>query len=106
MKNIAWFVKQSILLDFKFFKVSDWNFFKKINFLILKYFLIFKHFLKKFELGKDFCWFDSKKIYYDSRYGLAGYQSILSRHQNLIKLAGIHNPTIIIDIGANVGFFF
>ena len=105
MKNIFWFVKQSIILDFKFFKVSDWSVLKKINFFILKYFLMFKHFLKRFELSEDFCWFDNKKIYYDSRFGLAGYQSILSRHQNLIKLAGIHNPGTIIDIGANVGFF-
>lgn len=105
MKKIIWFIKQSIILDFKFFKVSDWSIFKKINFLILKYFLIFKHSLKKFELSEDFCWFDNKKIYYDVKFGLAGYQSILSRHQNLIKLAGIHNPSTIIDIGANVGFF-
>jgi len=105
MKNIRWFVKQSIILDFKFLKVSDWSIFKKINFLILKYFLIFKHFFKKFELGENFCWFNKKRIYYDTRFGLADYQSILSRHQNLIKLAGIHDPDIIIDIGANVGFF-
>jgi len=105
MKNILWFVKQSIILDFKFLKVSDWSVFKKINFLILKYFLIFKHFFKRFKLGKDFCWFDKKRIYYGTRFGLADYQSILGRHQNLIKLAGIHNPGTIIDIGANVGFF-
>lgn len=105
MKKMFWFIKQSIILDIKFLRVSRWGFLKKSNFLILKYFLIFKHLLKKFELGKDFCWFDNKKIYYDSRFGIAGYQSILSRHQNLIKLAGIHNPGTIIDIGANVGFF-
>lgn len=105
MKKMFWFIKQSIILDIKFLRVSRWGFLKKSNFLILKYFLIFKHLLKKFELGKDFCWFDNKKIYYDSRFGIAGYQSILSRHQNLIKLAGIRNPGTIIDIGANVGFF-
>lgn len=49
--NIFWFIKQSIVLDFKFLEVSDWNILKKINFLILKYFLISKHFFKKFELG-------------------------------------------------------
>jgi len=105
MKKMFWFIKQSIILDIKFLRVSRWGFLKKSNFLILKYFLIFKHLLKKFELGKDFCWFNNKKIYYDSRFGIAGYQSILSRHQNLIKLAGIRNPGTIIDIGANVGFF-
>ncbi len=100
-----WFIKQSIILDIKFLRVSRWGFLKKSNFLILKYFLIFKHLLKKFELGKDFCWFNNKKIYYDSRFGIAGYQRMLSTHQKLIKLAGIRNPGTIIDIGANVGFF-
>jgi FkbM family methyltransferase len=99
MKKIIWFVKQSIILDIKFLKVSDWDFFKKINFLILKYFF------KKFNLGEDFCYFSNKRIYYDTRFGLAGYQSILSRHQNLIKLARIHTTNTIVDIGANVGFF-
>jgi len=102
---MCWFVKQSLILDLKFFKVSSWNIFKKINFIILKYFLIIRHFFKKFKLGEDYCYFDNKKIYYDSRYGLADYQSLLSRHQNLIKLAGINNANTIIDIGANVGFF-
>ena len=105
MKNMFWFVKQSIVLDLKFIKVSDWTFSKKMNFFILKYFLIFKHFFKKFELGKNFCKFGRKKIFYDSKYGIAGYQSLLCRHQNLIKIAKISDAKTIIDIGANVGFF-
>ena len=106
MENMLfWLIKQSLILDIKFFKVSDWSVFKKINFLILKYFLIFKHFFKNFKLGKDFCWFNKKRIYYNTRFGLAGYQRILSTHQKLIKLAGIDNIRTVIDIGANVGFF-
>jgi FkbM family methyltransferase len=98
-------VEQSLILDYKFFKVSNWSISKKIRFVALKYSLISKHFFKKFKLGEDFCYFDNKKIYYDSRFGLAGYQSLLSRHQNLIKLAEIHNVKTMVDIGANVGFF-
>jgi len=105
MGNKLWFIKQSLILDFKFLKTSDWNIRKKIDFIFLKYFLIFKHLLKKFKLGEDFFYFDNKKIYYDSRFGLIDYQSILSKHQNLIKLAGIKNVSTVVDIGANVGFF-
>lgn len=105
MKKTLWFIKQSLMLDCKFFKISNWSFERKIKFLILKYFLIFKHFVKKFKLGEDFCYFDNKKIYYDTRFGLAGYQRILSTHQYLIKLVGIHNVNTVLDIGANVGFF-
>lgn len=105
MKNILWFVKQSLILDFKFFKVSDWSIAKKSKFLLLKYFLIFKHFFKEFKLSEDFCKFENEKIYYDSKYGLAGYQSSLARHQKLIKMEGIKDAKIIFDVGANVGFF-
>lgn len=105
MEKIFWFIKQSIILDVKFLKISPWRIFKKCHFLALKYFLIFKHFFKKFELGKDFCWWERKKLYYDSKFGIAGYQSILTRHQKLIKIAEIRNCHNIIDIGANVGFF-
>jgi FkbM family methyltransferase len=105
MKKTLWFIKQSLLLDYKFFRVSRWSFSKKVKFLILKYFLICKHSIKKFTLGKDFCYFDNKKIYYDSRFGVAGYQRILSTHQYLIELAKIHDVITVVDIGANVGFF-
>lgn len=105
MKNKLWFVRQSLILDIKFFKVSDWNIIKKINFLIIKYYLILRHFFKKFKLGEDFCRFDNKKIYYDTRFGLSGYQRILCTHQKLIKLAVIDNARTVIDIGANVGYF-
>jgi len=103
--NIFWLIKNSFVLDYKFFKVSDWNFFDNFIFIIKKYFTIIKHFFKKFELGKDFVFFKNKRIYYDSKLGLAGYQSILSRHQKLMKIAGIKNVLTVVDIGANVGFF-
>jgi len=105
MKKALWFIKQSIVLDLKFFRVSGWSILKKIDFLVLKYYLIIWHFFKKFNLGKDFCYFDRKKIYYDSKHGLTGYQSLLARHQKLIKLEDIKGVKVVIDIGANVGFF-
>ena len=105
MKKLFWFIKQSILLDFKFLKASKWDFTKKIKFLILKYVLILKHFFKAFKLGEDFCKFDNKRIYYNTKYGLSDFQSILSRHQNLINIAEIREVHTVVDIGANVGFF-
>jgi len=46
-----------------------------------------------------------KDIYYDSKYGLTGYQSMMTRHQYLIQLANISKVKTVIDVGANVGFF-
>lgn len=72
---------------------------------MLKYFFILKHLIVPFKLGENFCRFGREKIYYDSKFGLTGYQSLLARHQKLIKLEKIKNAKVIIDIGANVGFF-
>lgn len=105
VKEVWWFVKNSLWLDYKFFRVSQWSILKKVDFLILKYLLISKHFVFPFTLGKDYVLFEGKKIYYDTRYGIAGYQSLLARHQHLMAIGEIHNPKCIVDIGANVGFF-
>lgn len=60
----------------------------------------------KFRLGDDFVYFDGKKIFYDSKYGLAGYQRINCSHRKFIKdIADIKDAEVILDIGANVGFF-
>jgi len=105
MIKLNWFIKQSLILDFKFIIISRWSLSKKVTFIAIKYWLIAKHFFVKFSLGKDYVYFDGNKIYYDSKYGLAGYQSILARHQNLLKIAGVKNVKTMVDIGANVGFF-
>lgn len=105
MNKIIWLIKQSLILDFKFIKISNWSFIKKIKFLIVKYRLLIRHFFKKFELRKDYIKLFGEKIYYDSCYGLAGYQSMLVRPQKMIKIAQIDKVSTVIDIGANVGFF-
>lgn len=105
MKTLLWFVKQSFLLDIQFLKVSRWNIAKKMEFLVKKYWLIIRHYYRKFTLGKHSVNLFGSEIYYDSKFGLAGYQSILARHQNLMQIADVKNAKVIIDIGANVGFF-
>lgn len=105
--KLVWFIKSSIALDFKFLSVSDWSWSKKSEFIFKKYQEIFllNSGLKKFKLGENFLLLFGKKIYYDSLYGLAGYQSMLARPQKMIKDAQIPRVKTIIDVGANVGFF-
>lgn len=105
--KIVWFIKQSIILDYKFIKTSKWAPGKKISFLIKKYFLLFKHFMIPFTLGKDAGHFMDEDIYYGSRFGFADYQAILARHQKLMAISHlkIKKNGVIIDVGAHVGFF-
>ncbi len=105
MKNIYWFITQSLILDYRLFFVSRWSIFKKIQFYFTKYFILLSRPFKKFKLGDDFANLYGERVYYDSPFGIAGYQSILARHQYLIKLAEIKNLSTVIDVGANVGFF-
>lgn len=106
MKFIFSLIKDSITLDFRTLKIKEWSFSKKFTFILTKYKLLIKHFFKKFKLGEDFVYFEGKKIFYDSKYGLAGYQRINCSHRKLIKdVANIENVQVILDVGANVGFF-
>lgn len=99
-----WFIKQSFQLDRNFIKVSRWSVSKKCKFLYVKYYLIIRHFFKPFELGRDYVFLFNRNIYYDSRYGLAGYQRVLATHQKLLSISKVTHVWTCIDIGANVGY--
>ena len=66
MKTLLWFVKQSLLLDIQFLNVSRWSIAKKTEFLVKKYWLIIKHYYRKFTLGKHSVNLFGSEIYYDS----------------------------------------
>jgi FkbM family methyltransferase len=105
MPSPLWLVTQSLALDRKFLAASRWPLSKKLAFLGKKYALIAKHLRAPFRLGDDHTTFAGETIYYDSRYGLAGYQSLLARHQRLLRDGGVREARTILDVGANVGFF-
>jgi len=106
MRFILSLITDSITLDFRTLLIKEWSLYKKIVFISTKYRLLIKHFFKKFKLGEDFVYFDRNKIFYDSKYGLAGYQRINCSHRKLIRdIAGIRDAKVILDVGANVGYF-
>jgi len=106
MKFIYSLIRDSITLDFRTLLIKEWSLYKKIVFLFTKYRLLIKHFFRGFKLSEDFVYFNRKKIFYDSKYGLAGYQRINCSHRKFIKdIADINDANVIIDVGANVGFF-
>ena len=107
LEKIKWFINASISLDLGFWKVSVWSVDKKLEFIVLKYLEIFLNLsrVKVFNLGDSSLKLFGKEIFYDTVFGIAGYQSMLSRHQKMLKFAKIEKVYNIIDIGANVGFF-
>lgn len=107
MKNLSWLATRSLILDYKFFQISDWSFFKKIEFIFKKYQILLTHSLKKFRLGRDFANLSGQKFYYGNKFGIADYQGILSRHRKLLAIAEFNTSKngIFIDVGANVGIF-
>lgn len=103
--NFTWLARNSIALDINFLRLSPWPLAEKLNLIITKYALIIKHFFIPFVLGKSHVNFLGKDIFYDCRYGLAGFQSVMTRHQFLLQLANIKRVKTCVDVGANVGFF-
>jgi len=105
LKEMYWLFRQSFRLDIKLFQVSDWHFSFKLQFLLIKYLVIIKHFFIKFRLGRDNVEINNRKIFYDTKYGVAGLEATLTRHRHLLKIAKVDKVKNIIDIGANVGYF-
>lgn len=101
------FIRDSLYLDYHFWKESKWNFYRKLEFLYKKYKEIFLLTvgLKKFKLGENFLSLFGEKIYYDCLYGIAGYQSMLARHQRMLNSSGIKKLKTVIDVGGQCRLF-
>ncbi|MBI2620900.1 FkbM family methyltransferase [candidate division WWE3 bacterium] len=104
---MVWLIVSSLKLDLGLLVAAKWNAAKKIEFLYKKYgeifLLVFK--FKKFKLGESFVKLFGKKVFYDSAYGIAGYQRMLVTHQKMLNFAKMGAVETVVDVGANVGFF-
>lgn len=105
--TVLWFVSTSLELDFGFLFVSTWSPKNKLYFLFKKYWeiLVLQTRVKPFKLGQSFVPFFGRDLYYDSPFGLAGYESMIARHQKMVGEVVTKPPRSLVDIGANVGFF-
>jgi len=77
----------------------------RLSFLGKKYALIVRHRIRPFSLGHDSVTVSGERIFYDSPFGIAGYQRVLTTTQHLLDIAGIRSANVVVDVGANVGFF-
>lgn len=105
MTNPLWLVQQSFALDRRMLGFTAWPFGKRVRFIMKKYAVLGGLSIRPFRFGKSSTKWAGERIYYDSRFGLAGYQSMLTRPVNLFRVAGVKEFGTVIDCGANVGFF-
>lgn len=105
MTLAAWFLRQSLVLDWKLLQFPAWTIPRKLAFIARKYQLIALHMVRPFEFGQSSTRLGDETIFYDSRFGLAGYQSMLTRPGAMLKTAFLGSIETVIDCGANVGFF-
>jgi len=105
--SVYWFVKRSVLLDFKLFSRNEWSLATKYSFVLKKYWLILLHAtrVRKFRLGKSKVKFNGRNLYYDSPLGLASYQHALVTHEFFVSQSKLRRDGVIVDVGANVGVF-
>jgi FkbM family methyltransferase len=101
------FFFESLYLDYFLLFDNLLNFNQKIDFLLKKYILIFKHFIVKFKFGQSKINLFNKEYFYDSHFGLGSLQGILTRHKYLLSFMNIKNSEVktVLDIGANIGNF-
>lgn len=101
-----WFIKQSLWLDITLIKRNRWPTYRLLELFVKKYTLLIKHMFIKHDITKDYVRLSGVPFYYDSKYGLAGYQACFVRHKSMLLAAkSLNSKPTIIDIGANVGTF-
>ena len=76
----------------------------RLELIFRKYLIVIKHFFIPFTEGSSVkC--DGDRVHYDCRYGIAGYQRILTTHSYLLDLFKIRDIDTVVDVGASVGYF-
>jgi len=100
-----WLVIESVKLDFYLLKRGKGILLESsIRFIFKKYFLLIKHLFVPYKPGSKVR-IDQNLLCYDSKYGVAGFQRILTTHGHLIRSLEVQNVNLIVDVGANVGYF-
>lgn len=108
LQEVQFLFLRSLQLDLRFLH-SDVpiGFKKKIQFILLKYFLTFFQLVTTFKPGISHVRWQKKLVFSNSRAGgIAGLQAVWAEHLAVIsKLDPPIKEAIILDVGANVGYF-
>lgn len=102
--STRWLIKNSLRLDYNLLFHTDFALSKKLEFLSKKYFLVARHLLTPFRLGDSRIVLHDRRFYYDTKYGMASYQRILTTHYNLLRTTR-YKFGVVIDVGASTGIF-
>ena len=105
MKSAVALARQSLVLDCRLMARADMSMGERVRFVGTKYRVLTRHAVKPFNLGQDAVVINGQEIHYDTGFGIAGYQAILTRTQHLLDVGGIYSADVVVDVGANVGYF-
>jgi FkbM family methyltransferase len=101
----SWLVIESVKLDFYLIKRGKGILLESsFRFIFKKYVLLMKHLFAPYKPGNKVS-IDGNLLCYDSKYGVAGFQRILTTHGHLIRSLEVQNVNLVVDVGANVGYF-
>jgi FkbM family methyltransferase len=106
LSELLWLAKRNFIIDAKF--LTRTPFIKpkeKALILFNKYASLVKHTMTPFVSGESYSEISSKKIYYNTPFGLVGYECMLSEQIYWVSSLKLNKFAKIIDIGANVGSF-
>jgi FkbM family methyltransferase len=111
MQKVIFFLKElvfkSISIDIITLNTKSLKLSEKIELIIKKYYLVLVHIFLRKEviLGQTYINIFNTKLYFDSKYGLAGFQTAFSTVYSFIEFLNTKEKKVIVDIGANVGNF-
>ena len=106
LEKLVWLARRNLAIDLKFIKrVGFLKPIEKGAILFQKYVTLIKHWFFKFETAKSHASIHGEKIYYNTPYGLVGYECMLAEQVYWISNLSLPSEPLIVDIGLNVGFF-
>jgi FkbM family methyltransferase len=106
VSQLVWLSKRNFIIDYKFItRITYLSFKEKLAILMAKYFTLSKHWFVKYQTAESKVTVAGKNIYYNTPYGLVGYECMMAEQIYWLTQLNISAAPVVVDVGANVGYF-